>query len=105
MARLFAESFYKSKAWLACRAAYVASVFHLCERCGKPGKILHHIVELSPENIADPDITLGWDNLIYVCKDCHEREHHPGAAPLRDDMMFDRSGQLVRRQAPPIAGF
>lgn len=33
MAKEFAKSFYKSKAWKRCRAMYAASVGGLCERC------------------------------------------------------------------------
>lgn len=52
----------------------------LCERCLKrglyvPGEIVHHIVELTPENINDPDVALNWNNLELVCRDCHGDAH------------------------------
>lgn len=97
MARDFAKAFYASKVWLECRAAYIKSVFGLCERCKrKPGKILHHKKPLTPDNINDPEITLGWWNLKLVCKDCHELEHSNGGV-TRDDVMFDECGNLVKR--------
>ena len=76
----FAEKFYKSKAWQECRNAYAKSVHGLCERCIgkgiiKSGEIVHHIVELTPENVNDPDVTLNWDNLMLVCRDCHAELH------------------------------
>lgn len=100
MAKEFAKAFYKSKAWQRCRAAYGASVGWLCEDCLKdgrytPGRIVHHRETLTPENINDPDIALGWDNLKLVCEDCHGREHR------REQTMryrFDDSGEV----APPV---
>jgi len=41
----------------------------------RPGDIVHHIIELTPENINDPNITLCFDNLRLVCRDCHAKEH------------------------------
>ena len=76
----FAEKFYKSKAWKNCRDAYSKSVGQLCEDClekgiYRSGEIVHHKVELSPENIDDPNITLNWGNLRLLCRDCHAEKH------------------------------
>lgn len=75
----FAASFYKSKAWQACRASYIDQ-HPLCEDClargiYTPAEIVHHIVELTPENITDPTIALSHDNLRAVCRECHAAEH------------------------------
>lgn len=79
----FASAFYKSKAWQRCRSAYAKSVGELCEQClkvglVKPGDIVHHKVKLTPANINDPAVTLAWDNLELLCRDCHAKAH--GAA-------------------------
>ena len=76
----FAAAFYKSRAWRNCRAAYAKSVGGLCEQClkkgiYKPGEIVHHKAELSPENIDNPEITLAWENLELLCRDCHAKAH------------------------------
>ena len=76
----FAAGFYKSKAWQKCREAYAQSVGWLCEDCMekgiyKPGEIVHHKTELTPENIDKPEITLCWDNLRLVCRECHAEQH------------------------------
>lgn len=76
----FAAGFYKSKAWQKCREAYAQSVGWLCEDClekgiYKPGEIVHHKTELTPENIDKPEITLCWDNLRLVCRECHAEQH------------------------------
>ena len=102
MAREFAISFYNSKAWKKCREAYKQSVNGLCERClvnGKyvPGDEVHHKIYLTPENINNPDVTLNWDNLILLCASCHSKEHNDKFSPLREDVMFDENGDLVRR--------
>ena len=76
----YAKAFYKSKAWQRTRDAYAASVGGLCEDClstgvYKAGEIVHHKRELTPDNIGDPSVTLAWDNLKLVCRDCHAKEH------------------------------
>ena len=76
----FAKKFYKSKAWQNTRDAYAASVGGLCEDClerglYKAGEIVHHKRALTPENISDPLVTLAWDNLKLLCRDCHAKEH------------------------------
>lgn len=79
----FAKGFYRSKAWQRCRAAYAKSVGGLCEECQRrglyqPGEIVHHRKPLTPENIHDPAVTLSWDNLELVCRDCHADLHRSG---------------------------
>lgn len=76
----FSESFYKSRIWQKTRAAYASSVGGLCEHCLKAGicragEIVHHKQELTPDNIADPAISLSWDNLELLCRDCHGKAH------------------------------
>jgi len=95
VAQEWAKAFYKSGAWLKCRAAYIQSVFGLCEKCGRPGWIVHHKIKLTPGNINDPNVTLNWDNLEYLCQDCHNREH--GGGSTADGLMFDERGDLVQR--------
>lgn len=80
MAREFAKAFYDSAAWRKCRKTFLAyrraADGGMCQRCHeKPGYIIHHRTELTPENITDPDITLNMDNLMYVCHECHNIMH------------------------------
>lgn len=98
MAKEFAKGFYKSKAWKQCREAYVKSVYGLCERCGKPGYIVHHKILLTPSNINNPNITLNWDNLEYLCLDCHNKEHNferEKRSITRKGLKFNKNGELV----------
>ena len=76
----FARAFYKSKAWQRARAAYAASVGGLCEDCLRAGvikssEIVHHKRPLTPDNIIDPAVTLSFDNLELLCRECHARRH------------------------------
>ena len=77
----FARQFYMSRTWRRCRTAYAASKGGLCERCWSkgliiPGEEVHHKVKLTPENINDPAVSLNWDNLELLCKNCHMEEHN-----------------------------
>ena len=76
----YAESFYKSRRWQRCRAAYIKSVGGLCEKCLAkglvvPATMVHHKIHISPDNINDPSVTLSFDNLEALCNDCHAAEH------------------------------
>jgi 5-methylcytosine-specific restriction endonuclease McrA len=80
MARSIDRSFYKSKAWKDCRQAYIKKCGGLCERClangiYKAGYIVHHKIHLNEDNLGDPNISLSFDNLEYLCQDCHNSEH------------------------------
>lgn len=95
--KAWAEKFYKSKRWLKCRKAYIDSVYGICERCGKPGKIVHHKVYLNQKNINDPAVALNFANLEYLCQDCHNVEHSEKKESLvRVGLRFDEKGNLIR---------
>lgn len=52
----------------------------LCQDCLKRGRYtpaeeVHHIRELTPDNINDPSITLNPDNLVSLCRECHKQRH------------------------------
>ena len=80
MAKPFSSAFYKSKIWQDCRNAYAGKRGHLCERCLSHGilshgEIVHHKIELTPDNINDPSVSLNWDNLELLCRQCHAAAH------------------------------
>ena len=80
VAQAFAKGFYKSKQWKDTRSSYAASVGHLCEVCLRkglysPGEIVHHKEKLTSDNINDPLVSLSWDNLELLCRDCHGKAH------------------------------
>ena len=98
MARDFSKKFYNSKEWIKCREAFKQSKYGICERCGMPGEEVHHKIYLTPDNINNPYITLNWDNLELLCSSCHSKEHNSKYESLREDVQFDKNGDLVRRK-------
>lgn len=85
----WAEWFYTSDSWKQIRAAYMNDQNDICERCGKPAKICHHRTWLTQDNINDPLVALGWDNLEALCQTCHNQEHHKKSAPRRYSFAAD----------------
>lgn len=84
MAREFSKAFYNSREWKMCRASYLGKMpVHkrgLCEKCWEQGihtlgLELHHKTWLTPNNMKDKSITLNHDNLIFLCFECHKKEH------------------------------
>ena len=76
----WAASFYKSKAWQSVRAYVWSRDSGLCQDCLKQGRytsaeIVHHIRELTPQNITDPAVALNTDNLVALCRECHAIRH------------------------------
>jgi 5-methylcytosine-specific restriction endonuclease McrA len=72
--------FYGSTQWQDCRTAYMKYRHGLCEDClakgiFTPAEIVHHVIELTPDNIDNPNITLSFGNLRAVCRSCHLEEH------------------------------
>lgn len=80
MAKDFSRAFYSSAAWQSCRNEYMRRAHYLCEDClkrgiYKPAKEVHHIEELTPLNIHRPEVSLNFDNLVALCKECHKARH------------------------------
>lgn len=101
MAKEFAKAFYASTKWKKCRAAYIAHRRTvdggLCESCHElPGYIVHHKVELTPDNINDPEIALSFSNLKYDCHNCHNKEHgKEEEIPGMMNLDFDSDGNPI----------
>lgn len=101
----YARAFYLSRAWEQTRAAYMAYRHGICERCGRPARIVHHREYIRPETINDPSVTLDWANLEALCQECHNREHSAGSE-VREGLAFTADGQLVEtgRREPTDGG-
>lgn len=106
MAKAFAIGFYKSKKWQDCRQSFIAERMlvdgGLCQLCKeRHGFIVHHKIMINESNINNPDVTLNHDNLLYVCKKCHDDlpGHGIGCKPKK--YFFDESGML-RPIIPPV---
>lgn len=101
MAQEFARQFYSSKAWQDCRNTYAKRARYLCEDClakgiYKPGVEVHHIEELTPLNIHRPEVTLNFDNLIFLCRECHKARHRDKERGRRYGL--DEYGRVILRE-------
>lgn len=86
-------AFYRSREWRRVRAAYLESVNRICERCGRPAVIVHHKRYLDAANVHDPAVSLSFDNLEALCRECHNREHFEGRS-CEPGLYFDAQGNL-----------
>lgn len=99
----WATGLYKSNKWKQTREAYARSVGGLCERClakglYTPGEIVHHKIHLTPENIGDPAVSVSFDNLELLCRNCHADEHER----TKKRYKIDQNGRVVTD--PPLRG-
>ncbi len=104
------KDFYNSKVWKQVRKTIWLKQNLLCNRCGKPvyidglseylpkekrrTGIVHHKIWLDNTNIQDDNITINEDNLIGVCKECHENIHHANMS-CRKGLTFDEEGNII----------
>ena len=76
------KSFYNSSRWQKFRAAIIAERDPVCVDCrrvianSKEIELDHDPVELTPENVNDPNVSLNPDNVRIRCHDCHNRRHN-----------------------------
>ncbi len=72
------KSFYASPSWQALRAAIIAERGARCQECRRitSDLQLHHIIELTPENVGDALVSLNPTNILVLCHDCHDKIHH-----------------------------
>ncbi|MGL5718629.1 MAG: AAA family ATPase [Paraclostridium sp.] len=74
------KQFYDSKEWENFRNIIIAERTNICEECGKEiyeagDIIIHHIKELTLDNVNDIYISLNPENVMVVCFDCHNKVH------------------------------
>lgn len=94
------RKFYESQTWRDCQAAYMKKANHLCERClakgrHEPARIVHHRIHLTQENLGDPELMYGFDNLEALCIECHNTEHRRGRKVQRWKFV---DGELVTKE-------
>jgi predicted kinase len=112
MAQEFAKKFYNSKVWKDNRQAYFKHKYGICELCDNPGEEVHHKTFLRPNNMHDVNVTMGWDNLILLCKACHNVQHDKAYQLHREwqrknpdterDLKFDVNGDLIEHKTVHI---
>lgn len=80
--------FYNSAEWKKLRNQKFFDADGLCELCKEKGIIregidVHHLVEIS----KDWSKRLDYDNLVLLCKDCHNKIHNR-QSDLQDFLNF-----------------
>ena len=70
------DSFYQSAEWKRKRNAILARDNYQCQICKRYGKLKQAVIVHHKKEIADfPEASLDNDNLISVCRACHNRLH------------------------------
>lgn len=105
MAKPWARPFYNSSAWKNCRREYGAMRGWLCERCLRRnvlayGEIVHHKIELTPDNVHDPSVTLDFNNLELLCRQCHAEAHDKKMQHRR--YFIGKNGEIIVDD-PPVS--
>jgi 5-methylcytosine-specific restriction endonuclease McrA len=83
--------FYNSRKWKLSQQYKLATVNYRCEKCGGIAEGIHHKIPITLENVHDYNITLNQDNLVALCKDCHNKEHKRFK---KSPIQFDEEGNL-----------
>ena len=88
---------YNSREWKELRIAKLRSTNGLCEECMKQGvnteaRCVHHIVPIETARTKDEmrRLSFNWDNLMSLCKPCHDRIHKE---------MGSNTAKIVRQRA------
>ena len=95
MAKVWAKRFYASGEWKTARRMALRRDHYTCTRCWLRADEVHHIIELTPDNIMDINITLNINNLESLCHVCHTKETSGSKGDVNDGMVFDSDGYVV----------
>lgn len=100
MAEEWAVPFYNSTLWKKQRKYILQRDNFMCTEvgCHRPATEVHHIIELSKDNINDSNITLNENNLRSLCHDCHTRitsEMKSGCFEVLPRIVFDDKGYPI----------
>ena len=87
------HNFYKSDLWHKVREEVILRAGR-CEVCGKPGTEVHHKIHLTLDNLDDQSISLNPDNLLLLCKDCHNKMHGRFNAKIQK-YKWNEDGDLI----------
>ena len=96
MAKEYSKWFYNSTQWRKL-SAYIRNKYnHTCQECGEFGDQVHHIIEITPDNIHDTNITLNEDNLTLLCDACHNAKKKT-VLDINEGLYFDENGNMHSR--------
>lgn len=74
------HQFYCSKPWRDLSYTLKIKANGKCNRCNQSlldfSKLIgHHKIELTEQNVDDPNVSLNYDNIEVICNLCHNKEH------------------------------
>ena len=99
MAQAFSKKFYDSKLWKDAREYVLKRDRYQCQDCKvMAAEEVHHIKELTPDNINDPMVSINPSNLISLCYNCHKLRHRKSKSIIKTDYEFDAEGNII----PPV---
>ena len=95
MAQAWAKYFYNSNRWKMARRIVLRRDHYTCADCYGRAAEVHHIQELTPDNINDDSVALNPDNLLSLCSECHRKRTVGSKGDLPDGVIFDENGYPV----------
>jgi hypothetical protein len=74
------HKFYCTQAWQDLSYNSKIAAGGKCSRCGyiadKMSELIgHHKIELTEDNVDDPNISLNRENIEVICQQCHNKQH------------------------------
>jgi 5-methylcytosine-specific restriction endonuclease McrA len=96
MAKDWAKQFYNSKAWKECRKIVLRRDLYTCAHCYGRAEEVHHVIELTVDNINDISIALNPDNLLSLCHNCHTKITKGFTGDLQEGYVFTDDGQVTK---------
>ena len=87
------KAFYNSEEWEIQRGQVLNEADNTCQECGEFGDQVHHIIEITPDNIHDSNITLNEDNLTLLCDACHNAKKKK-VLDINEGLYFDEKGNM-----------
>ena len=82
---------YNNTEWRKLRDTYIKE-HPLCEDCLNEGKVVpaedvHHIRSPFQNGECNKALLLDYNNLMALCKQCHNKRHNPNQAPKIQDVL------------------
>ena len=82
---------YNNTEWRKLRDTYIKE-HPLCEDCLDKGKVVpaedvHHIRSPFQNGECNKALLLDYNNLMALCKQCHNKRHNPNQAPKIQDVL------------------
>jgi 5-methylcytosine-specific restriction endonuclease McrA len=96
MAKEFAKKFYDSAVWKMTRRIVLHRDHYTCADCYGRAQEVHHVIELTPQNINNEMVALNPDNLISLCGKCHKKRTKGNTGDISEGYVFDEGGQVVK---------